>query len=114
MPFENELVIMELEKVDFLQLLQYITSRGGEPFSGVEIIMNGDGIILSQSLDLNKGKIRVLTSDYLANGGDKMSFFQDKQQTMVGVKLRDAIINYCLSKDTITSKLDGRLKQIVE
>ena len=109
MPFENELVILELGNDDYIQLLQYITKRGGEPFAGVNIIMDEKGSVLSQSLDLNRGKIRVLTSDYLANGGDKMSFFKGKKQTKVGIKLRDAIINYCISKENISSKLDNRL-----
>ena len=109
MPFENELVILELGSDDYIQLLQYITKRGGEPFAGVNIIMDEKGSVLSQSLNLNKGKIRVLTSDYLANGGDKMSFFKGKKQTKVGIKLRDAIINYCISKENISSKLDNRL-----
>jgi len=109
MPFENELVILELGSDDYVQLLEYITKRGGEPFAGVNIIMDENGTVLSQSLDLNKGKIRVLTSDYLANGGDKMSFFKDKKQTKVGIKLRDAIINYCVAQDTISSELDNRI-----
>ena len=109
MPFENELVILELGSDDYIQLLEYITKRGGEPFAGVNIIMDEKGSVLSQSLDLNKGKIRVLTSDYLANGGDKMSFFKDKKQTKVGIKLRDAIINYCVAQDTISSELDNRI-----
>jgi 2',3'-cyclic-nucleotide 2'-phosphodiesterase (5'-nucleotidase family) len=109
MPFENELVILELGSDDYVQLLEYITKRGGEPFAGVNIIMDENGTVLSQSLDLKKGKIRVLTSDYLANGGDKMSFFKDKKQTKVGIKLRDAIINYCVAQDTISSELDNRI-----
>ena len=40
MPFENELVILELDSNDYIQLLQYITKRGGEPFAGVKIIMD--------------------------------------------------------------------------
>ena len=116
MPFENELVIVELNKKDFIGLLEYVTSRGGEPFSGMIIVMNHDNK-LTDYLEpaivdfYNGGKIRVLTSDYLANGGDKMWFFRDKEQTKVGVKLRDAIINYCKSKKTISSKLNGRLIQ---
>ena len=35
MPFENELVILELNKTDFIGLLHYITASGGEPFSGI-------------------------------------------------------------------------------
>ena len=112
MPFENELVILELDRESYLELLQYITERGGEPFSGVKIIMDENGTILSQSLDLLNNKVKVLTSDYLANGGDKMSFFTGKKQELVGVKVRDAIINHCLANDTISSKLDNRLSII--
>ena len=109
MPFENELIILELDRESYLELLQYITKRGGEPFSGVKIIMDENGTILSQSLDLSNNKVKVLTSDYLANGGDKMSFFTGKKQELVGVKVRDAIINHCLANDTVVSKLDNRL-----
>jgi 2',3'-cyclic-nucleotide 2'-phosphodiesterase (5'-nucleotidase family) len=109
MPFENKLVILELDKKSYLELLQYIIKRGGEPFSGIKIRVDENGIILSQSLDLSNNKVKVLTSDYLANGGDKMSFFNEKKQELVGVKVRDAIINHCLANDTIASKLDNRL-----
>ena len=114
MPFDNELVILELNKSEFEGMLEYIVSRGGEPFSGMIVIMSHDNKLIDYlepaSVDFsNGGKIRVLTSDYLANGGDKMWFFKDKEQNKVGIKLRDAIINYCKSQKTISSKLDSRL-----
>ena len=109
MPFENELVILELDILDYNELLQYITHRGGEPFAGVQIVMDKDGKIVNQSLEIKNGVVKVLTSDYLANGGDNMSFFQNKNQKKIGLKLRDTILNYCSAKDTITSKLDNRL-----
>ncbi len=109
MPFENELVILELDTVDYNELLQYITHRGGEPFSGVQIVMDKNGKVISQSLETKNNIVKVLTSDYLANGGDKMSFFQNKNQKKVSLKIRDAILNYCSSKDTIISKIDNRL-----
>ena len=37
MPFENELVVLELNKSDFEGMLEYIASRGGEPFSGMKL-----------------------------------------------------------------------------
>ena len=113
MPFENELVVLELNKEDYIGLLNYIGSRGGEPFSGITIAINKDGKILSYSWPVNfeKGeKVRVLTSDYLANGGDEMSFFHEKEQQKVGLKLRDAIIDYCSKTDTIDVQLDNRIK----
>ena len=115
MPFENELVILDLNEKDFNGLLRYIISRGGEPFAGMSIKTNKESELLSykinNSFNFNKGeKIRVLTSDYLANGGDKMWFFKDKKQKKVDIKLRDIIINYCKKNKKITSKVDGRLK----
>ena len=115
MPFDNELVVLELNKKDYLGLLDYICKRGGEPFSGIYITMNKEGNVLSNSWPVNfknNEKVKVITSDYLANGGDKMSFFQNKKQYKVGLKLRDAIIDHCTKTDTITATLDGRIKII--
>jgi len=116
MPFENELVVLELDIESFNGLVDYITKKGGEPFSGMKIKATAKGYDIEEvssmedDFDFNKGdKIRVLTSDYLANGGDKMWFFKDKEQIKVGIKLRDAIIDHCSKSDTISSKLDNRL-----
>ena len=116
MPFENELVVLELDIESFKRLVGYITKRGGEPFSGMKIKASSIGYDIEEVsgiedfFDFNKGdKIRVLTSDYLANGGDKMWFLKDKEQIKVGIKLRDAIIDHCSKSDTISSKLDNRL-----
>ena len=106
MPFENELVIIELDKKEYYTLLEYITDRGGEPFRGKEIIKENDTILSDFN---NYKKIRVLTSDYLANGGDNMDFFIGKNQNKLGIKLRDAIIEYCEQKDTLKINLDNRL-----
>jgi 5'-nucleotidase len=113
MPFENELVVLELNKNDYIGLLNYIGRRGGEPFSGITVTIDKGGKIISNSwpVDFEKGEtLKVLTSDYLANGGDAMSFFQEKEQYKVGIKLRDAIIDYCSKTDTIDIQLDNRIK----
>lgn len=115
MPFENELVILKLNRDDYLELINYIVKRGGEPFSGIKIIINNDKEIVNYSLpvDFENGEYaRVLTSDYLANGGDAMSFFTDKQQKKTGKKLRDVIIDYCINTDSIDIQLDDRIKII--
>jgi 2',3'-cyclic-nucleotide 2'-phosphodiesterase (5'-nucleotidase family) len=116
MPFENELVILELDIESLKGLVDYITKRGGEPFSGMTLKASSKGYDIEEVsgikdfFDFNKGdKIRVLTSDYLANGGDKMWFFKNKEQIKVGIKLRDAIIDHCSKSDTISSELDNRL-----
>ena len=116
MPFENELVILELDIESLKGLVDYIIKRGGEPFSGMTLKASSKGYDIEEISEMedffgfNKGdKIRVLTSDYLANGGDKMCFFKDKEQNKVGIKLRDAILDHCSKSDTISSRLDNRL-----
>ena len=115
MPFENELVILELDKNDYIKLINYIVKRGGEPFSGISITIDQNYKLLSNSWPVNfenGEKVKVLTSDYLANGGDSMTFFKSKKQHKIGIKLRDAIIEYCEKTDTIDVQLDNRIKII--
>ena len=46
MPFENELVIVELSKTDFFEMLHHIIiEKGGEPISGVKVIATNNEII---------------------------------------------------------------------
>lgn len=96
MPFENELVVLELNKTEMLDLKAYFNFTKGQP------------IAFAVDFSLNDSLFLVLTTDYLANGGDKMKFFKDKVQHKVGIKMRDALINYCIKKDTISSNLDER------
>jgi hypothetical protein len=41
-----------------------------------------------------------------------MSFFKGKKQHKIGLKLRDAIIDYCEKNDTIDIRLDNRIEII--
>ena len=112
MPFENELVIVELSKTDFFEMLHHIIiEKGGEPISGVKVVATNKEIIdyKPKFKYEKKQKIKILTSDYLA---DKKEFFKTKEQIKIGIKLRDAIINYCKNNDTIYSKVDDRIKII--
>ena len=96
MPFENELVVLKLNTTEILDLKAYFISTKGQP------------VAFADDFSLKDSMFLVLTTDYLANGGDKMKFFKDKKQHKVGIKMRDALIKYCLKKDTISSKLDDR------
>ena len=96
MPFENELVILSLSIDDVEQLMNYLKITGGQPSA------------FSEWFKIDDLPFYVLTTDYLANGGDKMRFFNNKHQNVLGVKMRDVIIRYCLEKDTIASQLDNR------
>jgi len=119
MPFENELVVVTITEANFIKLLTYIKDVGGQPISGeIKLSFNDNNKEeenLKQLLDKSgTSEFKILTSDYLANGGDKMNFFLNpaKIETL-GVKLRDAIIEYCISENRkgnkLVGKLDGRI-----
>ena len=111
MPFENELVVLNLHKDEFYQMLKYVTKRGGEPLGGIKVVQSKDTIryTLNNKVSIYKDSISVLTTDYLANGGDKLNFFKNKVQKKLNIKLRDAIINYCKKQDTLNIILDQRI-----
>ncbi|HET6993080.1 MAG TPA: 5'-nucleotidase [Bacteroidia bacterium] len=117
MPFDNELDVVTLSGKQMWNLLKFVAMSGGEPISGMRIGVNPDKtpdrvVIQGQVFDSIK-TYKVLTSDYLANGGDKMDFFKNPIKiSTTGIKIRDAILEYCESEtakgNILTSKLDGR------
>lgn len=117
MPFENELIVLTLNGSDIKQLLYYIVSKGGIPVAGLRMkIKNKEASdIMINNAPFDTTKIyKAVTSDYLANGGDNLSFLaENNQREYVNLKIRDAMIEYIqqLTKDgkMIDPKLDGRI-----
>jgi 5'-nucleotidase len=113
MPFENELVVLTLNGATVSKLLQYIASKGGEPVSNLIMeIKNRQpvNVIISAMPFDSKLAYKVLTSDYLANGGDQCFFFYEAQQREdLGLKIRDALISYFSKQDTLHTNLDHRI-----
>ena len=69
MPFENELVVLELNKRDYTRLLNYIGHRGGEPFSGINITINNDGKMKGYDFDLIDQVYDLINIPMTALGG---------------------------------------------
>ena len=115
MPFENELVVVELTSKKINELINYlIIENKAHPVSkhiNLEIIKNGYNLkINSKPIDVSK-TYYVLTSDYLQNGGDNMNFFKNPVSlSKTDYKVRNAIIDYFKENDTIKVNLDGRFR----
>ncbi len=117
MPFENELVLLKLSGSDTQKLMDFIAQSSGQPEVGVTMkIKSGkphEVSIAGKPFDINKN-YSVLTYDYLANSGGDLAFLGNALETKVlGLKLRDALIQY-IEQETkkgnkITAKLDGRI-----
>lgn len=123
MPFENELVVVSISKEQFEYLIAYLYRVGGQPISkGITLVnyieKKSDLIdakfLIKEDKYRTEKEFKILTSDYLANGGDNMTFFLNPiNYEKVGIKLRDAIIQYCVEQrkqgKELTGKIEGRI-----
>ena len=99
MPFDNEVVLLKLSGAQFKDMCFKIVEKGGIPVGGMRLVMKGttptDITVNGKAFDENKD-YWVVTSDYLANGGDSYNFFKNaKERKIMNVLLRNVIINYC-------------------
>lgn len=117
MPFDNELVVVEITGDKMRDLLSYIVASGGLPVAGLKMGIKGqvpvNVLINGQPFDKTKNYF-VATSDYLSGGGDKMSFFASPVSIKTtGIRIRDALIDHCRNENAkgkkITAALDGRI-----
>ncbi|HTL81698.1 MAG TPA: 5'-nucleotidase C-terminal domain-containing protein [Bacteroidia bacterium] len=118
MPFDNEIVVLTLSGKKTWEMLKFIAASGGEPEAGLKMGIHPDkspGTVMIGGLALDTThSYNIATSDYLANGGDKMDFMKDPLSLRTtGYKIRDAILDYC-TQQTAAGKhlhpvLDGRL-----
>lgn len=118
MPFENELVVLELKASDLLAILTKIALDGGEGLSNVQIeALNGKVVslmIAGKPFDETR-TYRVATMDYLADGNSGMTPFKNAVKRMdTHLKIRDAYISQIekltAAGKVVTSALDGRLR----
>lgn len=117
MPFENEMMIYTLKPEDVENLLNFIAGTGGQPVANLRMkIVSGkptEVIINGKPWDKTKN-YKVLTSDYIAGGGDNVQSFKNPLKTeSVGMRIRDALITYVKETEAagkmINPKLDGRI-----
>lgn len=99
MPFENEIVVLKLKGEQVSRMLDYIASRKGEPVSKMSLLLNKEGGWIEASLGGKPFDSRrsyfIATSDYLANGGDKMDFFRNPEAVYpLRLKIRDVFAEY--------------------
>ena len=126
MPFDNYLVVVTLNDKQFNELLDYIkkksqmgiSRKSGVPVSGIRIRITDNKIdkCFIQNVEYNPNKnYHILTTDYLANGGDNMTFFK-KSSNYINTKvlLRDAIIDYIREINKIGTKVEAKFDGRIE
>ncbi|XLS30895.1 5'-nucleotidase C-terminal domain-containing protein [Flavobacteriaceae bacterium M23B6Z8] len=115
MPFENKISVIELSKEKMLALLDFlISSERAHPLSKqltIELDSKGNSkkLILNDIPIDSLNTFHVATSDYLANLGDQMNFFEKPlKRTDIDYLIRNIIIDAFKSTDTIQASYDNR------
>ncbi len=89
MPFDNRLVWIHLPVYRISEIEKYLLKSGGEPIANCVF---QDEKLQIPSLNKSHDFIWVLTSDFLANGGDQMNFFLGLEKQETNILLRDIFI----------------------
>ena len=108
MPFENSLIIVGLTGKEIKTLAEYIIKeKKPHPLYGMKIYIDKNTFAINK-IEINDKPLDenqfyyVGTSDYLANGGDNMTFFKEsKIKFDMEYKLRNMMIDYFKKVDTI-------------
>jgi 2',3'-cyclic-nucleotide 2'-phosphodiesterase (5'-nucleotidase family) len=110
MPFDNQVVALKLPASRVEEIVAYMRQTTGEPIAGFHIVGGKvffDGIPEGTEI----AYFWVITSDFLANGGDKMVFLQQPQDTILtSVFLRDILLKEIEARKTVgTAPLEERI-----
>ena len=116
MPFENELSVVELKGEQVMELIRYfIAEKKAHPISGISFEIR---IGVAQNIHIAgkpfwaDGTYRVVTSDYLVQGGDRMDFFtKGVSYFEVDYKLRNVLIDYFAEQDTLKADNGPRITE---
>lgn len=107
MPFDNRVVWIHLPVSKIIEIEKYLLLSGGEPMANC---LFKTGKLEIPSLLPSHEYIWILTSDFLANGGDKMNFFLGLEKEETNVLLRDILIETAYKQDTLL--LDPQVRYI--
>ncbi|MFI5222463.1 MAG: 5'-nucleotidase C-terminal domain-containing protein [Bacteroidia bacterium] len=116
MPFDNMLEVIEIPGDQLKQLLTVVAQNGGWPVSGMRMKIADskaeDIFIGGQPINGSKNYL-LITSDYIANGGDNVTILQHLKRTALNYKIRDALIDYLrdhkANNKNINLVKDGRI-----
>ncbi len=122
MPFENRIVILELDSTSIYYLTNHIAKREGWPSSGslrFEILNHRAVNIRINGEKLNsKRTYRIALPDYIANGGDKCIIPKATNRVDLKELVREAFFDYIreltAKGNPVNSKIDGRIVFLFE
>lgn len=106
-PFDNEIVWVRMPIASLSKIQEYLVKSRGEPISGAKLVK---GMLEVNGVTNETTEFVIITSDYLFNGGDNMTFFNDHLEVIFKGKLmRDALIEEAKVQGTLYSISENRI-----
>lgn len=95
MPFDNYLVVLQVNGDLLYRMLKKACERGGDPVSGARILVKKDTLEITINGEALKGQQNYLvaTNDYMFEGGDGYTLMQEATQAEHYVLVRTALID---------------------
>lgn len=113
MPFDNEVVVVELSGIQMKELFTYLSAGKAHPISNLQLILGEDNVIKEALVQgetlIDNETYFIATSDYLQSGGDNMTFLGKPVSILpLDYKIRNVLIDYFKKEDTIAPVRDRR------
>jgi 2',3'-cyclic-nucleotide 2'-phosphodiesterase (5'-nucleotidase family) len=112
MPFENRLVVLTMNGAQVDSLANQLAGIGGEAIAGFTFAIDGNGAydLRVHGQEVESDKIyRLVTSDFVADGGDRIITITPLYRTALPVLLRDVFIDYFRELGTLEPQIEGRI-----
>lgn len=114
MPFENEIVVLTLTGKDLLEILAFEAHYRKTSFSNTELRFTSEGQLVSAKIGGNKLDVektyKLVTYDYLANGGDGMNCLKGLAKEPMGVTVRTLILQHIEELNKAEKLVDGNVE----
>jgi len=113
MPFENDVIVVELSGFQMKKLFKYLTKGIAHPISNLQVILNKDGSLKKALIQghevIDNETYFIATSDYLLKGGGDMTFLSKPiSKLALDYKIHNILIDYFKKYDTIAPIRDDR------
>lgn len=97
LPFENFLVVLTLDGKTLKEFLAAVGKKGGWPISrSLKVEYHSDDKLVAwvNGIEvMDDQQFRMLTNDYIANGGDGMAMLKALKREETGILIRDALFD---------------------
>ena len=116
MPFENMMIVLDMSAAEVDSLANELADNGGDPIAGFSFVIDGnratDVRVAGAPLDPNR-TYRLVTSDYLANGGGPYEvLWRVTEREELSYLLRDAFIEHLKAIGTIEPITGGLIRRV--